>query len=52
MPLFVIGFCYSIPLACGSTDALSHIMICGGWSQTQVQRFALERKPVVSNRSR
>ena len=23
MPLFVIGFCYSIPLACGSADALS-----------------------------
>jgi hypothetical protein len=25
MPLFVIGFCYSIPLACGSTDAPSNI---------------------------
>ena len=25
MPLFVIGFCYSSPLACGSADALSNI---------------------------
>jgi hypothetical protein len=25
MPLFAIGFCYSIPLACGSADAPSNI---------------------------
>ena len=47
MPLFVIGFCYSIPLACGSADAPSNVQ----WLLVTDKRakIASSGKTVVSN---
>ncbi len=50
MPLFVIGFCYSSPLACGRADALS---IYNGYrSTTHVRMIASSGKTVVNNQMR
>jgi len=41
MPLFVIGFCYSIPLACGSADAPSTIqwlLVAGTRANDRIER--------------
>jgi hypothetical protein len=45
MPLFVIGFCYSIPLACGSTDALSHIMYVAVGRRHRCEKSHCREKP-------
>jgi len=50
MPLFVIGFCYSTPLACGGADALSDMQ----WlsvADTDVKDRS-SGKTVVSSQSR
>jgi hypothetical protein len=41
MPLFVIGFCYSIPLAFGSADAPSNIQwlsVAGTRANDRIER--------------
>ena len=50
MPLFVIGFCYSSPLACGRADALSTYN--GYRSTTHVRMIASSGKTVVNNQMR